>query len=320
MGRGLERRRVFATDEDKRDFLERLAIELEHTQTECLAWSVMSNHYHLLLRLSVRPLSKVMAPLLGGYAAAYNRRKSRAGYVFQNRYKSILCQEETYLLELVRYIHLNPVQAKLVSEVSELDDYQWTGHATLMGRRRETFQSTEPVLSRFSEKIRSARRDYRQFISDGVKQGASIDFTGGGLVRSAGGWEGLKRLRKNHEQRIGDERILGDGEFVEHALAQDELNLEKKEALLRSGWNLDRLTSQICFFYEIDPALITTKGRANNLSLSKSLICYFAVEDLGISQRDLAEYLEMSQVAVSKAVARGRMYCLENEVRLEQFE
>ncbi len=78
------------------------------------------------------PLSRLMRQVLSGYATVYNRRHRRVGYVFQNRYKSILCDEETYV-GLVRYIHLNPVNAKLVKTLDELDRYQWTGHVGLMG-------------------------------------------------------------------------------------------------------------------------------------------------------------------------------------------
>ena len=107
IGRGLERRYIFGEDTDKLDFLARLGKNLAHSQAQCLAWAIMSNHYHLLVRVSNRPLSRLMAPLLGGYAGSYNRRHRRSGYVFQNRYESILCDEESYLLELIRYIHLN---------------------------------------------------------------------------------------------------------------------------------------------------------------------------------------------------------------------
>ena len=102
MGRGLERRRVFASDVDKEDFLTRLASSLASSQAECLAWSLMSNRYHLLIRVGSQPLNRLMSPLLGGYAGGYNRRHGRSGYVFQNRYKSILCDADSYLLQLVR--------------------------------------------------------------------------------------------------------------------------------------------------------------------------------------------------------------------------
>jgi REP element-mobilizing transposase RayT len=95
MGRGLERRRIFNADVDKQDFLFRLGEILERCGSLCLAWSVMSNHYHLLIRVGDQPLAKLMLPLLGGYAGCYNRRHHRSGYVFQNRYKSILCDEDS---------------------------------------------------------------------------------------------------------------------------------------------------------------------------------------------------------------------------------
>jgi len=113
---------------------------------QCLAWTLMSNHYHLLVRVGSDPLAKLMAPLLGGYASSYNRRHNRCGYVFQNRYKSILCDADNYLLELVRYIHLNPLRAGIVANLKSLDFYPWTGHAGLMGKKQQVWQSVNEVL------------------------------------------------------------------------------------------------------------------------------------------------------------------------------
>ncbi len=134
MGRGLERRRIFNQADDKNDFLERLGNIVEQSDGQCLAWAIMSNHYHLLIRVGAQPLSKLMSPLLGGYASSYNRRHRRSGYVFQNRYKSILCDADSYLLELVRTIHLNPIKAEIVKSLSQLDRYHWTGHVGLLGK------------------------------------------------------------------------------------------------------------------------------------------------------------------------------------------
>ena len=87
-----------------------------------------------------------MRKLLGGYAKSYNRRRRRVGYVFQNRYKSILCDEEAYLLKWVRYIHLNPIRAKRVENLSKLDRYRWTDHTVLMGKRQQDWQQTQDDL------------------------------------------------------------------------------------------------------------------------------------------------------------------------------
>ena len=136
MARGIERRKIFLDDKDRESFLERLANILEETQTQCYAWALIPNHFHLLLRTGPTPLSKVMRRLMTGYAVTFNKRHKRAGHLFQNRYKSVVCEEDAYLLELIRYIHLNPLRAGLVKDLKELDKYPWTGHSAILGRRK----------------------------------------------------------------------------------------------------------------------------------------------------------------------------------------
>ena len=131
MGRGLERRYIFENDDDKSEFLDQLGRSLEKSDAVCLAWAVMSNRYHLLIRVGVDPLSRLMASLPTGYVVNYNRRHDRSGYLYQNRFKSILCDEDEYLLKLISYIHLNPWKAGMLSRLVELDGYPWTGHAGL---------------------------------------------------------------------------------------------------------------------------------------------------------------------------------------------
>jgi putative transposase len=172
MGRGLERRWIFNTDEDKTDFLARLGETLACTGSQCLAWSLMSHYYH--------------------------HRHRRSGYVFQNRYKSILCDADAYLLELVRYVHLNPLRADLVKNLGGLNLYPWSGHATLMGHRKQDWQSVTEVLSLFAKRAGTARRRYREFIAQGLGERDLDALLGRGLVRSYGGWKGLKRSRKKH--------------------------------------------------------------------------------------------------------------------------
>ena len=134
--RGIERRDIFLDDDDRRLFVERFSKLLSATGTECHAWALMTNHLHLLLRPHMTRLSVFMRRLLTGYAVVFNLRHNRSGHLFQNRYKSILCQEDAYLLELVRYIHLNPLRAKIVADLKGLDGYGYGGHSVLMGRCR----------------------------------------------------------------------------------------------------------------------------------------------------------------------------------------
>ena len=317
MGRGLERRRIFNQADDKNDFLERLGNILAQTDVQCLAWAIMSNHYHLLMRVGAQPLSKLMSPLLGGYASSYNRRHRRRGYVFQNRYKSILFDADSYLLELVRTIHLNPIKAKILKSLSQLDRYHWTGHAGLLGIHSQSWQAIEPVLGLFGKRIATARQRYREFMAKGIKTKISPELSGGGLIRSYGGWEAIQALRQDHIVRVGDERILGDSDFVEQALKADALQLKEKTAIQRAGWDIKTLIQRVCAYCEIAPNQLKQKGRSNNLSLAKALICYWGTEHIGATTNELADRLGMSQPAASQSSKRGREYCREQSIEME---
>ena len=130
--RGIERRKIFKDNKDRGDFIKRLSALLPKTKTQCYAWAFMTNHAHFLIRSGTGGISTLMRRLLTGYAVSYNRRHKRHGQLFQNRYKSIICQEDAYLQELVRYIHLNPLRAKIVGNLKELDRYAYSGHSALM--------------------------------------------------------------------------------------------------------------------------------------------------------------------------------------------
>ena len=122
---------------------------LNKTGTDCYAWALIPNHFHLLLRTGPTPLATVMRRLLTSYSVFYNRCHRRSGHLCQNRYKSILCEEDPYLLELVRYIHLNPIRSGLVKDLVGLVRYPWCGDGVLMGRCRNPWQNTKEVLVYF---------------------------------------------------------------------------------------------------------------------------------------------------------------------------
>jgi putative transposase len=137
----------------------------------------MSNHFHLLLRPQSTKLAMFMRRLRTGSAVVFNRRHQRSGHLFHNRYKSIVCEEDTSLLELVRYIHLNPLRAGLVESIHEPDSYKWSGHAVIMGNGELAGQNEDEVLQMFGSNKGSARKQYRTFIEDGIKQGKSDKMT-----------------------------------------------------------------------------------------------------------------------------------------------
>lgn len=157
MIRGIERRNIFKDNKDRDNLIGRLALLLPETQTSCYAWVLMPNHAHFLFRTGTVSLSTVMRRLLTGYAVTFNHRHKRHGQLFQNRYKSIICQEDIYLRELVRYIHLNPLRAKNVRDISELSRYSYCGHSALMGKKERPWQDTDYVLSCFGKRVGEAR-------------------------------------------------------------------------------------------------------------------------------------------------------------------
>lgn len=178
IGRGIERRAIFKEEADKAAFLKRIKDKLSKSSMRCYAWSVMDNHFHLLLETGKTGLSEFMRRLLTSYAVYYNTKHKRSGHLFQNRYKSILCDKDRYLLSLIRYIHLNPVKAKVV-EMERLNKYQWTGHKEVIGDEAEVIIERQEVLGYFGERQKQARKEYEGFIIEGV--GEREDYEGGGI-------------------------------------------------------------------------------------------------------------------------------------------
>src|SRR5210317_2051251 len=181
--RGIERRQIFRDDQDRDQFVQRLADNLSDTETPCYAWALIPNHVHLLLKTGLTPIATIMRRLLTGHAVNFNRRHRRYGHLFQNRYKSIVCQEDRYLKELVRYIHLNLLRAGLVKDIIELSQSPWSGHSALMGKVKREWQKIGYVLSFFGQN-RNCRRNYQQYVQKGVTLGRRPELVGGGLIRS----------------------------------------------------------------------------------------------------------------------------------------
>jgi len=186
MIRGIERRKIFTDNEDRDNFIDRLATLIPETKTQCYAWAFMPNHIHIFLRSGPSGISQFMRRLLTGYAVYFNRRHKRHGQLFQNRYKSIICQEDAYLQELVRYIHLNPLRAKIVKDMDELNRYPYSGHSAVMGKVKRGWQDIDYVLSYFGKNRRSARKKYLSYVEEGISMGRRPELVGGGLIRSMG--------------------------------------------------------------------------------------------------------------------------------------
>lgn len=306
MVRGIDRSTIFRDDADRNHFLERLGKLLEETRTRCYAWALIPNHLHLLLRTGEVPLSTLMRRLLTGYALWFNRFHRRRGHLFENRFKSVLCQEETYLLELVRYIHLNPIRAGLVPALGALDRYPYSGHSAVLGRVERPWQDVREVLRRFGKRIGVARESYRAFVGKGISQGKRADLSGGGLWRSAGGWEGVHSRYSSRMREKSDERILGDGEFVERVLVQAAEARKRRYALHACGIGLDQAAARAAEVLGVDLKEVWAPGKYRRIVRARSLLCFWGVRELGISMAELSRRLGISIPAVSASVARGQ--------------
>ena len=291
---------------------------LIETETPCFAWALMSNHFHLLLRTGGVPIASLMRRLLTGHAVHFNRRHNRYGHLFQNRYKSILCQEETYLLELVRYIHLNPLRAGLAEDMQALDDYPYSGHSVLVGRYRNDWQETDYILKRFGKRKTQSRRAYRAFVEKGVEKGRRPELIGGGMIRSAGGWEKIKAARANKVYLKGDERILGDSDFVGTVLAQTREEQDKRNKLKAQGVTVDQAARKVAELMGVPVGTVWAAGRYPQVVRARSVLCYWAVRKLGISMTDMAKRLGMSVPTVSKSVRRGEGIAREKRFELKE--
>jgi putative transposase len=300
MARGIEGREIFRDTKDREAFLKRLSDLITKGNIQLLAWCLMPNHFHLLLRTHGMSLATMMRRLMTGYAVWHNRRHERKGHLFQNRYKSIVVEEEPYFLELVRYIHLNPVRGKLLDNLSQLDQYPYSGHAVLVGHKKFRGQDVEWVLGSFGKRMGAARRRYRDFVEAGFHQGPREELRGGGLIRSAGGREQIA-LRSREEWEKRDERILGSGDFVEEILKTREPPKEKRKS------DLAGILEAVARKWEITPEQVLSRSRARNISQARREFFLLAHEEGGGSITELGRLCGVTHSAVKQAMEKARL-------------
>ena len=315
MGRGIERKKIFYNDTDRNDFIDRVAVLSDEDAIDVYAWVLMPNHFHILCKTRKRPLSSCMRKILTGYVVNFNRRHQRYGHLFQNRYKSIVCQEDRYLKELVRYIHLNLLRAGLVKDIVELSNSPWSGHSALMGNVKREWQDTDYVLSFFGQN-RYRRRNYQQYVRKGSSQGRRPELVGGGLVRSLGGWSEVLALRGRDEKHRSDQRILGDSEFVQDVISDLDDLVKKNLRLSGQRKDISALAQQVCEKYNISLTELCSGSRRRDAVQARSAVSWIAVRELGYSGADVARYLGVTNSCVTRSVASGRQPDIEDLIRI----
>lgn len=218
------------------------------------------------------------------------------------------------MLKLVRYIHLNPLRAGQVNSLEELKVFPYCGHGRLLATTKDDWQTIETVLERFGKRVFSARKGYEAFVADRVSQGQRPDLIGGGLIRSSGGWRRVKQNRQAELESKSDERILGEGQFVEEVLREAEEELARRTGYEYQGIGFDELLKQAArqFAQEADDLLRPGKqpARVNG----RSLLCFWAVRDLGMTASEVGRRIGLTQSAVSRAVQRGEKLSVEMKI------
>jgi len=304
MVRGIDKTKIFRDDQDKSRFLERLSQTVEESKSSVYAWVLMDNHVHILFKSGKDGISTVMRKLLTWYAQYFNRRHRRTGHLFENRYKSILCDEDNYLLALIRYIHLNPVRAKLVAELEQLDRYHWTGHRAIIGKTKHSWMDTDRVLAEFGSTRRKALYEYRRFMQEGLDQGRLPELTGGGLIRSKGGWSQVLSARRSGARDEFDERILGGGNFVNSILKEAEEKTKHQLKVRRSGRTFAFIVEEECKKEDINPSELRGGGRRRKISELRAMIAKRGRDELGLPLAEIARHVGVNTSSIRKAITK----------------
>lgn len=234
----------------------------------------MTNHVHLIVQVADMPLSVIMQNLALRFTKWINYTQRRTGHIFQGRYKALLLDADAYLLELVRYVHLNPVRAGMVKFPEE---YPWSGHHAYLGSETLPWLTTEWVLSLLGRDTDSAQKAYRRFVDEGIGEEKRIEF-------HCGTCEG---------------RILGDDEFADNAL-------NKSDQPRSREWTLQDVAASVCRRYGITLEQLRAPGKARPFSEARALAAVIVLEAPHLFLTELGKLVNRDVSALGKAAQRIR--------------
>ncbi|MBM4349148.1 MAG: transposase [Deltaproteobacteria bacterium] len=315
MGRGVERTNIFRTDQDREDFLNRLSGLCLDGNLKVYAWSLLSNHFHLLVRTARQPISKSMRKLLTGYVVNFNLRHKRRGHLFQNRYKSILCEDDPYLLELTRYIHLNPLRAGMVGDMRGLGQYRWSGHSAIVGRVKRGWQEVDTVLEYFGKGDKAVEK-YERYVEEGIRRGKRPELVGGGLMRSLGGWSQVLSLRRKGIKVAFDERVLGGDEFIEKLLREVDERERETLRINRKVPDLQGLAKRVMEGEGIEERELRSGNRKREVVRARRVFCQLAIGKMGYPGAEVARYLGVTTSSVNRSAVLDEVTNLTKYLKL----
>lgn len=256
MLRGNDGQKIFFSDADRCRMCLLIQQGVERYGHRIHAFCLMSNHIHLLVQVAHTPISKIVHNLAFRYSQGINRRYGKIGHLFQGRFKSILLEESDYFLKLIRYIHMNPVRAKLVSKP---EDYQWSGHRAYLGIDDDIVWLTiDYALAKFDNVLGQARHMYNDYILK---------------IESK---EELNELRMNFK----DSQVLGNDDFLEEIRETNKLESEPTIPL-------SVILDAACQVFGIEKTMLSSFSQSRKLSLARGAIVLHA-QEIGMSLEDIA--------------------------------
>jgi len=286
IARGNQGQTIFKSDRDRQHLLASLNKVWQQYRFRLYAFVLMTNHLHLLIEVGSVPLAKIMQSLLYRHSSYFNKTYKKRGHLFQGRHRAILCDRDTYLLELVRYLHLNPVRAGLVTSP---DDYPWSSHIGYLGKARWPFLRAESVLGQFGEQRNAARVRYRNFIDEAAGQRARPDL-----------------------YAAVDGQFLGGESFVTEARRHQREQEEIRPAIQIS---LEDLLSAVARHCGVAPAFLSGSEKTRAFVLARRMVALLAVEMGGYTQRQVTNFLRSDPTSVSTGI-RDLRVILEKDATL----
>lgn len=279
MTRGIDRELIFRDDRDRLDLLNRADLILPESGATCYAWALMPNHTHWVIRTGEISISRILSRLNTGYALYFNRRYNRRGFLFQNRFKSRIVDDDRDLIGLIRYVHRNPVKAGLV-KLGDLASFEWSGHGALMGTQVvRKFHMASEALEIFGQDSATARDNLRVWVSE---PDPSSDAGEPALLETA--QRELETLRRRE---------------TDTASRRDEF---------------ERLITSVAHRLQLDAEAIRSGSTKRHILDARDLVTYLAATEHGYSGVEIASALGISPSTVSRRRIHSarllRLYCL----------
>lgn len=279
--RGNEKRKIYFTPTDNEKFLQYLTEAKKKYGILVHCYVLMTNHYHLIIETPEANLSKAMHYINGSYTSYINIKRKRSGHLFQGRYKAILVAKDNYLMELSRYIHLNPVRAGMTQKAEE---YIYSSYKAYISRKRESFLSSDLILGLMLPQKREGKRAYRSFVEAGI--GRELD---------------------DPQKKVYGGIILGGTRFIKETLQiikteylqNEEVTLRRA---LRSVYDIEEVIEAVSIYFKIEKKDLM----ANKYSEQKKIAIYLMKERTGANNKQIGELFGKKCQAIAKAYERIR--------------